>query len=425
MNQIKLLVVSLLILVSAYNYSQSQPIQLHQDSLLTEVRDLIFLNDSVGLACGAIQHGEGFVLKTINAGDTWFDVQADVQILTSIVSLNDSTIIGCGQDGAIYKSFDYGNSWDYSSQIGGLNDISDMLFLNDSIGFSVVLNQAIYKTLNAGINWEFEMSMDQTIDTDDSRKNNALFFLNDSIGYAVHFGIFKTIDGGESWTILAQNQAFHYNSIYMIDEMNGFIVGKLGLFGKTTDGWFTFEQSNISSQHLRDLHFLDENKGITIGGGENYYWPSETPNDTSGVVLFSNNAGESWSEIEISDTRLYSMTMHNSDLFVTGAFGEIYKFEGIEDYITSATQLLDKNNPLLIYPNPASHTLNILMPSSQYSDGLKILIRDLFGNIVFEKDDLDNNSIHTFRIDHLNSGLYILYFEKDREIFYSSKFIKY
>ena len=67
---------------------------------------------------------------------------------------------------------------------------------------------------------------------------NTVHFPSPDIGYAAgEFGtIIKTIDGGQSWSIMYNIPWQTFNSIYFTDENTGFVVGNNSMILKTSDG---------------------------------------------------------------------------------------------------------------------------------------------------------------------------------------------
>lgn len=69
--------------------------------------------------------------------------------------------------------------------------------------------------------------------------------------------IFKTIDGGNSWTdIAAENNFYHFKNIQFTNASTGYCVGEHGKMQKTTDGGQTWSYLPTSTTYdLNDLFF--------------------------------------------------------------------------------------------------------------------------------------------------------------------------
>jgi photosystem II stability/assembly factor-like uncharacterized protein len=132
--------------------------------------------------------------------------------------------------------------------------------------------------------WEEKnISTDQTL--------TSLYFASDNVGYVTGSNqIFKTEDGGESWSIShTSNDVVFYEDVFMIDQNIIFAVGKdfdtsKSIISKSTDAglnWIDLELSNSSL--LRSVLFTSSNIGYCSG--------------SSGTILKTIDGGENWEEL--------------------------------------------------------------------------------------------------------------------------------
>ena len=96
---------------------------------------------------------------------------------------------------------------------------------------------------------------------------NDIFFINDQIGWAVADGVWKTVNGGESWTKTVS--LFNtLTGIYFLDESIGYFTGNTitgiggGIF-KSTDGGSSV--SIVFNGDMNSINFIDYNIGWAIG----------------------------------------------------------------------------------------------------------------------------------------------------------------
>ncbi|MDZ7896926.1 MAG: YCF48-related protein [Arcicella sp.] len=108
-----------------------------------------------------------------------------------------------------------------------------------------------------------------------------MYFLNSQVGFYVSGGgIFKTIDGGASWTQIQSGVVFR--SITFINSTIGWAVGDNGKIAKTTDGGNTWTVSNINGySYFTRIRFRDANNGVIVGGFSE--------------IFYTNNGGITWS----------------------------------------------------------------------------------------------------------------------------------
>lgn len=229
---------------------------------LTNGCDLLcvyFLNGSVGF----IGSGSGIVLKTNNGGETWQMINEP-----------------CAKSGGI-KSIE---------------------FANDNIGFALDEYWGIFKTFNVGETWDsYELSFEyEPID---------IAFADNSTGFMVGGSvdsIAKTINGGQTWNLVAFPGGFNYGNltgIYFVNESVGFITAQengtslnFGRIYKTVDAGETWTEVYNDFWNMPvDIHFIDENTGIV--GCSRIMYESST--------LITHDAGVSWSESIFAECSSY------------------------------------------------------------------------------------------------------------------------
>jgi photosystem II stability/assembly factor-like uncharacterized protein len=142
----------------------------------------------------------------------------------------------------------------------------------------------------------------------------ALFSINETLGWMVtDRGIWKTADGGESWSRLKKIKGI--NRVWFLSESHGFAVGAPKLVYETTDGgenWAKVEeagkpQSNPHSTSYDWITFVTPERGLIIGASvpmrpedaePAWFDPQsaatrrETP--TMMITLETQNGGKSW-----------------------------------------------------------------------------------------------------------------------------------
>ena len=125
-----------------------------------------------------------------------------------------------------------------------------------------------------------------------SKDINSISFIDSNNGWAVGAGglILYTDNGGASWE--TQNSPISESGwlcdVKFIDLKNGWAVGKnitddggYGIILHTVDGGITWEkQKGESPAELREVNFIDINKGWVIGYG--------------GTILHTDNGGKTW-----------------------------------------------------------------------------------------------------------------------------------
>ena len=118
----------------------------------------------------------------------------------AIYFVNDTLGFLCGDNGLVKKTTDGAHSWTYQN-IDTKTAINSIYFINTQTGFATSFSY-IYKSTDGGNTWTLSLNGPGYVYN--------LRFVNDSIGYAVYaqpysgVKIFKTTNTGETWNALSE-----------------------------------------------------------------------------------------------------------------------------------------------------------------------------------------------------------------------------
>jgi len=114
-------------------------------------------------------------------------------------------------------------------------------------------------------------------------------------------GLLRSDDGGRTWSVLPQSGQGRVSGLDFLDRMIGWTVSNEGDIFHTTDGGLTFSDQgqNITGvTHptfaLRDVVFLDAQRGFALGGGNPDPMFSGPP-----LILVTADAGAHWTPAAI------------------------------------------------------------------------------------------------------------------------------
>jgi photosystem II stability/assembly factor-like uncharacterized protein len=154
-----------------------------------------------------------------------------------------------------------------------------MWFVNASTGWAVGRQGTILTTTDGGTTWTPQQSPTQ-------RELLAVRFLNATTGIATGFdGILTTQNAGRSWTRIAQTSDFSGNALFFVNQNVGWAVGDAGAVRVTQDGGRTWTRqgnsatANISVNSLTEVAFADAQTGVITG--------------VDGI-FFTSNGGQAW-----------------------------------------------------------------------------------------------------------------------------------
>jgi photosystem II stability/assembly factor-like uncharacterized protein len=128
-------------------------------------------------------------------------------------------------------------------------------------------------------------------------------------------GIYRTTDGGVSWTSQQGPDGYgSYADVVFTDVNTGTIVGSGGTILRTTDGGKTWvDQASGTSLTLNGVSFIDADNGMVVG--------------VEGLILRTTDGGETWIEQESgTDAPLYGVWLSDAmTTTVVGGFGTILR----------------------------------------------------------------------------------------------------
>ena len=170
--------------------------------------------------------GNAGALITNNGGDTWSTVDiGTTENLRSIYFVNEE--VGyLGMDrGIIYQTVDGGETWvDMQANLQSAGSVSNIHFVNEDLGFVAGFNY-MQVSYDGGENWFYVDGFEPAPGV--LFQIQEIQFLNDSVGYICgDVGLmYKTTDGGETWTEQETGTTESLQDLKFINEDVGFACG--------------------------------------------------------------------------------------------------------------------------------------------------------------------------------------------------------
>lgn len=368
----------------------------------TSMYGIYFQDSNIGFATGA----RGRIIKTINGGATWTQHSVTYDDFNDIKLLDNGVGFARTRNN-YYKTTDSGDNWSYISSVNHFSFCNGSYFVNENVGYSIGggssgISGDVFKTIDGGITWsQLNINVDEGL--------NSVFFINENIGF-VSGGfnqrkVMKTTNGGLTWTQVL-NQRF--GQIQFLNNDIGYanLIGySYGRMYKTIDGGNTWNISIEVDKQINAFDFIDENNGYFVGD--------------QGLIYKTNNGGTNWEELNIPYDWYTEVNFYTKNVgYIADEEGRLYKTENgglnwqniTQQYAINSIEIINDKiytagtngkiykstvtyEPIVLNVNPVENVTNssASLTGNATSNGQPI------SNIKFEYslDNSFNNSIST------------------------------
>lgn len=306
------------------------------------ITDIEFLNVSTGYAVAGF--GDGDILKTTDAGETWVSQTSSYTLPLYGISFTGAETGYLAGSINIKKTTNGGLNWAdvYTSTTNEI--FGDIYFTNSNTGYAVGSYARLLKTTNAGATWS-----SSTIPGSGTFLNS-IFFINENTGFAAGDNkAHKTTDAGVTWQVLNVTGGFaSFNNIFFTDANTGFISSGTGIF-KSIDGGASWSQLTTPSGGYNCVQFRN-NFGYAVGG--------------SGKIIKSADGGSNWiSQPTVTENSLYALYFNSDDfVYAGGVRGTLIKTIPAELLLTPVSGVNSSPKSFSLgqnYPNPFNPSTNI------------------------------------------------------------------
>ena len=205
--------------------------------------------------------------------------------LSGIHTFAKDSIILAGNVGTLLFSSNGGQDWEQRSMLSGkFNWLRSMQFIEERTGF-LVGDTILYKSIDGGKSWSIIFHNDIL----------SAFFISGNTGHALSGDkVYRTFNGGNTWSEQTLSSSFALSKIGFADSLRGWILGYGGTFFQTLDGGMTWTQSGLGNYWgYFGIYFLDRNIGWIVGEAAKIY---KTTN--GGVNWTEQHTGNNWEALD-------------------------------------------------------------------------------------------------------------------------------
>ena len=244
---------------------------------------------------GYFGYGPGFIIKTTDAGQSWFPVSSGSgNSLNDIDRFDNGDMIAVGDAGTLLIKRVGSARWELQI-IESINDFTAVHIINSTQAVITDKSGLVYKTSDGGSNWIASGSTPSFI-----QEVKDINFTDLQNGWLIGYGfgdgaLFHTTDGGLNWSSITDFQGA-YTSVDVVDN-NIWAANVTGLYYKSTDNGITWVEGNLPEfpVQIMDMDFYDSNTGYAVGSFGQAY--RTTNGGTTWLLLPTTNSSDSFTDI--------------------------------------------------------------------------------------------------------------------------------
>ena len=296
----------------------------------------------------------GIILYSPDMGDSWHTQQQDVcSVLNRVFFVDELRGWSAGRQGSIYRTEDGGRTWNALPRLTDGGNIRGVLFLDalngwicaNSVSSDKVMGK-VFSTKDGGLSWTLRF------ETSEATFNNICFATADS-GWALGSKgtIASTYDGGDSWEIKTI-PAGNLQDVDFVSSKCGYIAaGKYersasagwsekGFIYKTLDGGKSWTEVR-SDQYYYRIDFTDETHGWVANG--------------NGSIFYTEDGGQSWQLKKDTNETIWDLAASDSNSCAAAAGGSIYRtIDGGRTWSTTSPKALQRQNDNVVAIRPGT-----------------------------------------------------------------------
>ena len=251
----------------------------------------------------------GTLLKTTDNGFTWTGIATGVTVNLQQVRLLDANTVFIGAGCLLRRSDDGGTTFKRilatSSERSCPATVTSFYFTTPLVGYVLLSDGTVQRTDDGGQSFQQRTAVPGTAATGASpaAPPSDIWFISDTTGFATSGGaIYKTTDGGNSWTPVFTGGA-RLHSFFFASTLVGYAAGDAKTILKTVDGGTTWSAQTVPG----DAPAADVTK---IRCASTTRCLASTAQGDQ--LLRTDDGGNTWTSIKASTNRIFAAAFNTT-----------------------------------------------------------------------------------------------------------------
>jgi photosystem II stability/assembly factor-like uncharacterized protein len=243
--------------------------QLLNSGSFDKLNGILLINSATIFVVGT----NGVINKSTNAGLNWSGLTTGIGDELYCIAKNfNNTLFAGGDNNTILYSTNSGNTWSPTTVAftGTTYSFRQMQFTSADTGYVMASDYDLFMTINGGLNWDW-------LPVNLGYEIKAMYFTSNDTGFVgLSSGeLYKTTDAGFSWNIIIDADFNSFSKIVFSNSQIGWILKENGIF-RTVDGGETWTEETTPLFQYSDITTISNNEAIVVGGGKSSIIKRET-----------------------------------------------------------------------------------------------------------------------------------------------------
>ncbi len=331
-------------------------------------------------------------------------------------------------DGYIYNTTNGGSTWQLQPSANSPDIKRFVHFFTPTEGVAVG-DSSVFVTTDGGANWIANGGLPIGSSIGGLTRTIFLFNSYEVVGNTIWLGdsygnFFRSTDMGYTWILLPQSiSPSGIKGIAFRDQNYGIAVASSYISGSssggggyadssvyTTDGGMSWLPMpiNFSTEYV-DNALAKYDVGFVPGTANTFVVTSEYDTSYAAFSAITLDGGVTWALIDSTEQHtVCTFTGPNSGYtggYIPNFTQGIYKLTGVLP--TAITENTITNNEMLLYPNPASEEINLVLDEKKATKNVVVKIIDYEGKTIIKESTTIHDGKLKMNVSQLPHGIYL------------------